>query len=316
RQPLAPALRIRRRTGWQRRYAERAERSLGELVRQAPLSFEPLRRALYGSPYYVERLRAAGLSPRDLSGVADLPHFPLLDRDTLQRERLRLPALDLDSPEALEAVFVQSSGSGGDPVDVLKDPYDCLHMWSVLRFFVKRLGVTLPPRPRVVLLCSLSNGIEYSLRLPLFRNGALHRISLAREQPLERLRRARPDVLFSDPAGLHWLAAQADAPRPRLILSSAQYFSPEQRQRLARVQEAPVVNYYASSDAGPIAWECPAEPGRFHLLLPDVWVEEVEGELVLTRLRESVLPLLRYRTGDRGRVTDGDCRCGRRGRSI
>src|SRR6185503_464688 len=113
-----------------------------------------------------------------------------------------------------------------------------------------------------------------------------------------------------------WLAAQADAPRPRLILSSAQYFSPEQRQRLARVQEAPVVNYYASSDAGPIAWECLAEPGRFHLLLPDVWVEEVDGELVLTRLRESVLPLLRYRTGDRGRVVDGDCRCGRRGRSI
>jgi phenylacetate-CoA ligase len=167
-----------------------------------------------------------------------------------------------------------------------------------------------------VLLCSLSNGIEYSLRLPLFQNGALHRISLAREQPLERLRRARADVLFADPTGLHWLAAQEGAPRPRLILTSAQYFSREQRRELQRVQEAPVVNYYASSDAGPIAWECLAEPGRFHLLQPDVWVESIDGELVLTRLRRSVLPLLRYRTGDRGRVQDGACRCGRRGRSI
>jgi phenylacetate-coenzyme A ligase PaaK-like adenylate-forming protein len=168
----------------------------------------------------------------------------------------------------------------------------------------------------VALLCSLANGIEYSLRLPLFEDGALHRVSLARERPLERLRRARPDVLFSDPAGLHWLAAQAHAPKPRLILTSAQYFSPEQREQLARAQEAPVVNYYASSDAGPIAWECLLAPGRFHVLLPDVWLEAIGGELVLTRLRESVLPLLRYRTGDGGDVWDDDCRCGYRGRTI
>lgn len=317
-QSLAPPLRIRRASAWQRRYARRSDAAVDELLRgdAAAPDFAPLRRALFASPYYVARLRAAGLSPRDLADVRDLPHFPPLDRATLQREWLRLPALRVGSPEASEAVYVQSSGCGGQPVDILKDPYDCLHMWSVLRFFVRLLGVSLPPRPRVVLLCSLSNGIEYSVRLPLFHDGALHRISLARAEPLARLQKARPDVLFSDPAGLHWLAAQPDAPRPRLILSSAQYLAPGQRQALLRTQPAPVVNYYASADAGPIAWECLLEPGRFHLLLPEVWVEAVGGELVLTRLRESVLPLLRYRTGDRGGVVDGGCRCGRSGRSI
>jgi phenylacetate-CoA ligase len=53
------------------------------------------------------------------------------------------------------------------------------------------------------------------------------------------------------------------------------------------------------------------------VLLPDVFVESVGGELVVTRLRESVLPLLRYRTGDAGRVAaDEPCRCGHRGLSI
>src|SRR6185503_5752966 len=79
---------------------------------------------------------------------------------------------------------------------------------------------------------------------------------------------------------------------------------------------APIINYYATTELGPIAWECLREPGRFHILHPDVFVESLEGELVVTRLRDSVLPLLRYRTGDRGQVVDEACACGLRGPSI
>ncbi len=325
---LAPPLRIRRRNAWQRRYADRADAAVVDLLRFATLAsagdarsalaarLPALRAALLRSPYYCEALQRQGLSPRDLLTLDELRHFPLLDRETLAVRSVDLPALELGSPEAEEAVFVQSSGSTGDPLSILRDPYDCLHMWSVLRFLCVFLGVPLPERPRVVLLCSLPNGIEYSVRLPLLRNGALHRISLQRPRPLERLRRARPDFLFSDPAGLHWLAAQPAPPQPRLVLTSAQHFAPEQRARLARAVPAPVVNYYASTDTGPLAWECLDSPGRFHVLLPDAWLEEQAGELVVTRLRASVLPLLRYRTGDRGFVEPEYCACGYRGFSV
>jgi phenylacetate-CoA ligase len=94
------------------------------------------------------------------------------------------------------------------------------------------------------------------------------------------------------------------------------HLSDELRSRVARRLGVPVVNYYSCAETGPVAWECPSTPGRFHVLQPDVHVESVAGELVVTRLRESVLPLLRYRTGDAGRVIDADCRCGRRGPSI
>lgn len=325
---LAPSVRIRRRTGWQRRYLPRALASAGRLAACSRLADEeaarrelarrlgPLRSALLRSPHYVERLRADGLSPRDLRGLDDLSHFPTLDRETLRERWQDLPAFDPQGRVAREMVAVQSSGSTGQPVTVLKDAYDCLHMWAVLRFWAGWLPVALPPRPRVTLLCSLANGIEYSVRLPLLDGGALHRISLVRSHPLKKLQRARPAVVFSDPAGLHWLAAQERPPCPCLILTSAQYFSPHQRRALAAAVPAPVINYYASSDAGPIAWECPDALGRFHVLFPDVWVESVAGELVVTRLRHSVLPLLRYRTGDRGVVEREACPCGYHGWSI
>jgi phenylacetate-CoA ligase len=167
-----------------------------------------------------------------------------------------------------------------------------------------------------VLLCALGSRIEYSTRAPLLGNGALHRLSTLRPDALARLHRAAPAVVFSDPSGLHWLAEQPRPPQPGLILCSGQYLSASQRQALAGVTRAPVVNYYATTDTGPIAWECLERGGRFHVLLPEVWVESLEGELAVTRLRPSVLPLLRYRTGDAGTVEREECACGYRGWSI
>jgi phenylacetate-CoA ligase len=317
-QPLAPPARIRRGTAWQRAYAARAARTIDDLRRFAALDPDharraldgrlgPLRAALLASPHWRRVLREAALAPSDLRTLDDLAAFPSLDRDTLRACWADLPGrIDAD------AVVVASSGTTGDPVPVIKDGWDTLHMWSVLRFFVAHLGIALPRRPRVVLLCALPGGLEYSARLPLVDDGALHRISTVRPRPLERLRRAAPSVVCSDPAGLHWLAAQADPPRPALILTSAQRFAPAQRASFT----VPVVNYYATTETGPIAWECLARPERFHVLVPDVFVDSVAGELVVTRLRPGALPLLRYRTGDRGAVSAGVCACGWRGWTI
>ena len=378
---VAEPARIHRDYEAQRRHLPRIESSARALALAA--ASEPdalrlvderlagLRSALWGSPFYTEVLREAGLHPSDLGGVRDLRWFPMVDRAALGARWQDLPSVDLGAPDARELVAVRSSGSTGEPITVVKDGYDCVHMWAVLRFWAERLGIApirweaprtlrqkwvagarcrtgagsgsgdprhimqqrspgpepagsgsgrsdsfLTERPRVVLLCALPGGLEYEARLPLLHDGTLTRISTVRPAPLERLRAVRPDVLFSDPAGLHWLAAQERPPLPRLALTSAQRFSPAQRQELARALPCPVINYYATTEVGPIAWECLVEAGRFHVLLPDVWVEAVDGELVVTRLRESALPILRYRTGDRGRVTDGVCSCGARGPSI
>jgi phenylacetate-CoA ligase len=275
-----------------------------------------LRSALVESPYYAETLRAAGLSPHDLRSPDDLPHFPLLDRATLKSRASDLPAFHPDGPEAAEASLIQTSGSTGEPIAVLKDGYDQLHMWAVLRFWMGWLCIELPPRPRVLLACSLPGGIEYSVRLPLLEHGALHRIALQKETALRRWRKVAPDIVFTDPAGLHWMAAQERLPLPRLLLTSAQYLSPHERRRFGEALAAPIVNYYALTEVGPLAWECCDGPGRFHVLLPDVWVESVDGEIVVTRLRPSVLPLLRYRTGDHGDVCPDACPCGYRGVTI
>jgi phenylacetate-CoA ligase len=48
------------------------------------------------------------------------------------------------------------------------------------------------------------------------------------------------------------------------------------------------------------------DPADGRLLAPGT-----EGELVFTTLTKEALPLIRYRTGDLGAITDEPCRCGR-----
>lgn len=320
-----PGPEIRRSVRGQERHRPRLRRSTAELTRFARLDaracakalaarLSTLRAALWRSPHYREVLRARGLSPGDLRGLDDLRHFPLLERDALHAGFSTLPALPARG-RAPRLLVERSSGSSGQPVTVLKEDYDTVHMWALLRFWTARLSLRLPRRPRIALLCTLPHGVEYRTPLPAL-GGTLERISLVRPEPGARLRALRPHVVFSDPAGLHWLAGEPEVYRPRLLLSSAMQLSPELRRRVTASLAVPILNYYSCAETGPIAWECLASAGRFHVLLPHVFVESVKGELVVTRLRDSVLPLLRYRTGDRGRVEAEACACGYRGFSI
>jgi phenylacetate-CoA ligase len=320
-----PGPEIRRSVRGHARHVPRLRAATRDLARfagmgpaEAARALEPrlalLRRSLWRSPFYCASLRRGGLSPDDLRTLDDLRHFPMLDRESLGSAFDEIPALPAG---AVGRLFVdRSSGTRGRPIAVLKEDYDSVHMWAVLRFWLRRLGQRLPARPRVALLCTLPHGVEYRTRLPAFGGGTLARISVVRPDPAARLRGFRPHVVFTDPAGLHWLTAQVLRLRPTLVLSSAMHLSPPLRRRAEEALGAPVLNYYSSAETGPLAWECREQLGRFHALLPDVWLESVEGELAVTRLRESVLPLVRYRLGDRGEVHADACTCGYRGFSI
>ena len=77
------------------------------------------------------------------------------------------------------------------------------------------------------------------------------------------------------------------------------------------------------TEVGPVTYQCPATPGRLHVLesayLPEVVNPESgrrtphgeTGELVLTTLDRFGSPLLRYRTGDLVKAApDAVCACG------
>jgi phenylacetate-CoA ligase len=77
---------------------------------------------------------------------------------------------------------------------------------------------------------------------------------------------------------------------------------------------------YGTSETKEIAWEC--EAGSRHINADVVYVEILDeqgavvptgadGEIVVTLLVNRAMPLVRYRTGDRGSMLPSRCSCGR-----
>lgn len=137
------------------------------------------------------------------------------------------------------------------------------------------------------------------------------------------LGRFRPHLIYGYPTVIgrvaRLLAADPDrfgGWRPQAVICTSEMLFPEVRAAIQAGLHAPVGNEYGSRDAGLTAHECPH--GRLHIAAEHVWVEvdpatrddDGVGDLLITNLDGWGMPFVRYRVGDRGRLSDERCPCG------
>ncbi len=143
---------------------------------------------------------------------------------------------------------------------------------------------------------------------------------------LDALSRYRIAYLYGYPSSLYALAQTAlDLGRKDLhmavALTSAEPVYEYQRAAIAEAFNCPVRETYGMAEMVAMASECTT--GRLHLWPEVGWVEFVQndrsvppgvsGDLVCTGLLNADMPLIRYRIGDRGCLTEHPepCQCGR-----
>lgn len=112
------------------------------------------------------------------------------------------------------------------------------------------------------------------------------------------------------------LAGIRDFPALRALFVGGDPVSPAKRARIEHLWGAPVVEEYGATETGSLAGQCPY--GRLHLWA-DRAIFEVyrhgrlmpagRGQLVVTPLYRSAMPLLRYNTEDEVEVSLDDCPC-------
>lgn len=100
------------------------------------------------------------------------------------------------------------------------------------------------------------------------------------------------------------------------IFTTSETLLPHVRKRLERVFRCKVYDQYASGEGAPFIYEC--NEGKMHYSLPSGIIEIVdhnkqpakEGEMLVTSFTSNGTPLLRYRIGDYGVLSDQKCSCG------
>ncbi len=290
------------------------------------LSEKRLRGALSAAsnvPFYVQRMRGAGvdteggLQGRNASDV--LRCLPPISKRELQDA----------GPAAVKGGQIDpawhsslSSGSTGEPLRV---HYDA-RAWTVLKYLVKyraRVACGLRPHHRVALLDAIGPDKE-GLTL-LERAGWFHRISVFRppDEIAECLTRYSPNVVYGLPSSLHDVAvelgSQAASLHLRAVFTSGEFLLESVKNHIREAYACPVYDVYGSSETKEVAWEC--REGSLHINVDVVLIEVLqengepvppgdEGEIVATLLFNEAMPLIRYRTGDRGSLLPGRCCCG------
>ncbi len=139
---------------------------------------------------------------------------------------------------------------------------------------------------------------------------------------LQALSRFRVRYILGYPSAIYSLAQAAVRSRPtglkvETVITNAEPLYEHQRTTIAEAFGCPVRETYGMAEMAATASEC--EQGRLHLW-PEVGLIEADydgsgnsqtSDLICTGLLNGDMPLVRYRVGDRGRLSNEQCECGR-----
>jgi len=296
-------------------------------------------------PYYQDTFREIGAEPGDFRSLKDFAKFPTVTKRILQERLADLTASNITRAELVKGV---TSGSSGQPTHYIQEKssnrirtaagkrltgiagYDLgqklFYLWRDSPFIIEgdqvRLATEVQKRPSSV-LGKFKQAIHsrFGVENQTLRVDPTLMTESEMANMYEQLRLFKPDVVISYVSTLYMFAQYLDSNRlvgeiaPRSVIVSSETLYPYQRELLERVFRCSVYNRYGLSETGIVAIECPVRQG-LHLNQEILHMESVpdlagSSQLVVTDLINHGMPLLRYETGDSGRVIEERCACGR-----
>jgi phenylacetate-CoA ligase len=281
--------------------------------------------------YYREVLNGSGVVRNGQVFMDRFADVPILTKEIIRREGTRLRASVL--PDGRRAYVNRTGGSTGEPVEYWQDNvyWDIDVATKLYHFEVlgKELGEL------EMKIWGSDRGIfqETATWKAKLQNFAYHRRALAcsrlddtqMQALIDEINAAKPKSIWSYIDGLYALAEYANRKglkirSPVAVFSGGGTLFPHMERAIETAFGAPAINFYGSREMGDVACDCGAKAG-LHISSNSHKVEivdrrgcpvlEEEGDIVLTSLHNYAMPFIRYKIGDRGKLTDRACLCGR-----
>jgi len=276
------------------------------------------------SPFYRDRL--AGLPAGFPGDLGDLARLPFTTAGDLARDHLAMLCLSQD--RVARVVTLRTSGTTAQPKRLYFSDQD---LELTLDFFHQGMSTLVEPGGCVLVMLPgrTPDSVGDLLARALARlevRGVLHGPLGDPGQALRAAADQGADCLAGIPVQVLALAEHPEAGRlsgaVRSVLLTTDYVPRALSARVSRAWGCEVFEHYGMTETGLGGGvDCRAHCG-YHLRGADLYYEVVEpesgaplppgreGELVVTTLTRQAMPLIRYRTGDLGRLLPEACPCG------
>ena len=294
-----------------------------------------LQHAYQRSPYYRASFDAAGVHPDHVNSLDDLRRFPFIDKQAVRERQLAVPPFgDLVAVPERDVVYISaSSGSTGVPT---ASPFTARDFDDWIDYEARQFWSSgLRPADRYCHCLNFSLFVGGPCVLGAQKLGALsiHAGTLPSERLLLILRQFQATAMWTTPSYAWYLGETAarkvsipgETSRCGASLSPASPAARSPRRgpgsRICGARLSTTTTGCRIS-SGSCAGMCEEKDGLHwaedHILVEvldpatgDPVAEGERGELVLTTLRKSARPMIRFRTGDIVSFTSAPCRCGR-----
>jgi phenylacetate-CoA ligase len=234
-------------------------------------------------------------------------------------------ALKLETIVPLDAeltrlIVYDTSGVTGHAIIVPHHPRAMAQYHPMLEYVMEQYGIKLPFSSDITACINVGcqvNTVTFGNVFSVWNQAGFAKVNLhervwSREKAQQFFSDTAPLFLTGDPLGFAQMAAWGIEARPAAMISTAVALLPALKSSLEERYHCPVIDLYSSTETGPVAFTNPAGKGMV-IFAPDLYVEIVDedgwpvaegesGEICVTGGRNPYLPLLRYRTGDYGRI--------------
>jgi len=286
------------------------------------------------SPFYKKRFEEIGLKPEDIQSLDDIRKIPFTTKQDL-RDNYPFGLVGGDMKDAIR--IHSTSGTTGHPTVVTYSRHD-IDSWA-----------NMIARDMYMVGCRDTDVFQNSSGYGMFTGG------LGFQYGAEKLGattvpaaagNSKRQIMFIKDFGttcLHAIPSYAirlaevfqeegvdpRSTKLRTLFIGAEPHTEEQRKRIERLLGVKAYNSFGMTEMnGPgVAFECQEQNGM-HLWEDNYILEIVDpdtlepvpdgeiGEMILTTLDRTMMPILRYRTRDLTRIIPGECPCGRTHRRI
>lgn len=277
--------------------------------------------------YYQELFTRMAVRPEDIRTPGDLGRLPLIDKRMVRQNPERFLSRSACFPFLSKGL---TSGTTGVSLRLYRDLKSIC--WEEARLWRWRLRAGILPRHKRAVVRGdnfVSNRSKISD--PWLKDRWNHLMAVSSyhlsDELLPRIVRKMlefsPDTIEGYPSALCLLARYLNDTGKRIpvraVLTSSEQLYPSQRGLLARSFQTDVFDQYGQAERVALSSECSHH--RMHVDMECSIVEVVKtdgtpcregeaGEIVGTNLVNFAMPLIRYRTGDIGRLKMEACPCG------
>jgi phenylacetate-coenzyme A ligase PaaK-like adenylate-forming protein len=256
---------------------------------------------------------------RYLPKIDKLQDLPFLEKDDIRRTGPAYLSTNF-TPDDLWAK--KTTGSSGPPLTVF---YSAECYFDLLLLSIQKIALTAgiagDDRPIFCLAISGNRASsEFVVADPSRSTGLFVQVLVEENKPesfrraLSLIRALRPVCVSSKPTIYEILCSLADREldptfAPEMVVSGGAEMSPYLREELARCLSGKVIDIYGMTEFGVIASE--SDEGEMLIDTSGLTVEVIDeqghsvpsgqvGELVISSIRNTAMPLLRYKTQDMG----------------